>query len=139
MAVQRVWEGERPSVLIASYGFARPVIYRWLREASGQGRGLRALRSQKGTGRPRRLALNQELPVCRWIYGIDPRHHVYDFRLYTRLVVRKLLADKFGVNFFVTAVCKLLSILVFTTQKPLKRAYERYPAAIDAYKSYTYL
>jgi hypothetical protein len=28
MAVQRVWEGERPSVVIASYGFARPVIYR---------------------------------------------------------------------------------------------------------------
>jgi transposase len=56
MAVQRVWEGERPSVVIASYGFARPVIYRWLREARGKGRGLRALRSRKGTGRPRRLA-----------------------------------------------------------------------------------
>src|ERR1700682_410974 len=39
MAVQRVWEGERPSVVIASYGFARPVIYRWLREARGKGRG----------------------------------------------------------------------------------------------------
>ena len=47
MAVQRVWEGERPSVVIASYGFARPVIYRWLREARGKGRGLRALRSGK--------------------------------------------------------------------------------------------
>ena len=59
MAVQRVWEGERPSVVIASYGFARPVIYRWLREARGKGRGLRALRSRKGTGRPRRLAPKQ--------------------------------------------------------------------------------
>jgi hypothetical protein len=55
MAVQRVLEGERPSVVIASYGFARPVIYRWLRDARGKGRGLRALRSRKGTGRPRRL------------------------------------------------------------------------------------
>src|SRR4051812_41671952 len=60
MAVQRVWEGERPSVVIASYGFARPVIYRWLRAARGRGRGLRALRSRKGTGRPRRLAPKQE-------------------------------------------------------------------------------
>jgi transposase len=60
MAVQRVWEGERPSVVIASYGFARPVIYRWLRDARGKGRGLRALRSRKGTGRPRRLVPKQE-------------------------------------------------------------------------------
>ena len=69
MAVQRVWEGERPSVVIASYGFARPVIYRWLREARGKGRGLRALRSRKGTGRPRRLAPKQEQQVFRWING----------------------------------------------------------------------
>jgi len=53
MAVQRVWEGERPSVVIACYGFCRQVIYRWLQQAKGKGRGLRALRSRKGTGRPR--------------------------------------------------------------------------------------
>src|ERR1700724_3625888 len=106
MAVQRVWEGERPSVVIASYGFARPVIYRWLREARGKGRGLRALRSRKGTGRPRRLAPKQEQQVFRWINGKDPRQHGFDFGLWTRLVVRKLIADKFGVNFGVTAVGK---------------------------------
>src|ERR1700720_1246583 len=118
MAVQRVWEGERPSVVIASYGFARPVIYRWLREARGKGRGLRALRSRKGTGRPRRLAPKQEQQVFRWINGKDPRQT--------------------GVNFGVTAVGKLLAKLGLTPQKPLKRAYERDPAAIETWKSDTY-
>jgi hypothetical protein len=33
MAVQRVWDGEKPSVVIASYGFSRQIIYKWLREA----------------------------------------------------------------------------------------------------------
>ena len=138
MAVQRVWEGERPSVVIASYGFARPVIYRWLREARGKGRGLRALRSRKGTGRPRRLAPKQEQQVFRWINGKDPRQHGFDFGLWTRLVVRKLIADKFGVNFGVTAVGKFLAKLGLTPQKPLKRAYERDPAAIETWKSDTY-
>src|ERR1700684_2805599 len=103
MAVQRVWEGERPGVVIASYGFARSVIYRWLREAKGKGRGLRALRSRKGTGRPRRLTPKQEQQLFRWINGKDPRQHGFDFGLWTRLVVRKLIADKFGANFGVTA------------------------------------
>ena len=138
MAVQRVWEGERPSVVIASYGFARPVIYRWLREARGKGRGLRALRSRKGTGRPRRLTPKQEQQLFRCINGKDPRQHGFDFGLWTRLVVRKLIADKFGANFGVTAVGKLLAKLGLTPQKPLKRAYERDPAAIEVWKSDTY-
>jgi transposase len=138
MAVQRVWEGERASVVIASYGFARPVIYRWLQQAKGKGRGLRALRSRKGTGRPRRLTPKQEQQLFRWINGKDPRQHGFDFGLWTRVVVRKLIADKFGANLGVTSVGKLLAKLGLTPQKPLKRAYERDPAAIEAWKRDTY-
>ena len=61
-----------------------------------------------------------------------------DFGLWTRLVVRKLIAEKFGVNLGVTAVGKLLAKLGLTPQKPLKRAYERDPAAIAAWKRDTY-
>jgi transposase len=31
MAIERVREGERPSAVIASYGFCRTTIYKWLR------------------------------------------------------------------------------------------------------------
>jgi transposase len=138
MAVQRVWDGERPSAVIASFGFSRQIIYKWLREAKGKGRGLRALRSRKGTGRPRRLAPKQQQQLFRWINGKDPRQYGFDFGMWTRLVVRKLIADKFGANLGVTAVGKLLAKLGLTPQKPLKRAYERDPAAIEAWKHDTY-
>jgi transposase len=138
MAVQRVWEGERPSAVIASYGFARQVIYKWLRQAKGTGRGLRALRSRKGTGRPRRLTDKQERQLFRWINGKDPRQYGFDFGLWSRLVVRQLIADKFGANLGVTAVGKLLAKLGLTPQKPLQRAYERDPVAIETWKHDTY-
>jgi transposase len=138
MAVQRVWEGEKPSAVIASYGFSRQIIYKWLREAKGKGRGLRALRSRKGTGRPRTLTVKQEQQLFRWVNGKDPRQHGFDFGLWTRLVVRKLIADKFGADLGVTSVGKLLAKLGLTPQKPLKRAYDRDPAAIEAWKNDIY-
>ncbi len=138
MAVQRVWNGEKPSVVIASYGFSRQMIYRWLREARGKGRGLRTLISRKGTGRPRTLTPKQEQQFFRWINGKDPRQHGFDFGLWTRLIVRKLIADKFGANLGVTAVGKFLAKLGLTPQKPLKRAYERDPVAIEAWKTDVY-
>src|SRR6202035_2040187 len=95
MAVQRVWEGEKPSAVIAWYGFSRQIIYKWLREARGKGRGRRALRSRKGTGRPRTLTPQQEQQLFRWINGKDPRQHGFDFGLWTLVAVRKLKADKF--------------------------------------------
>ncbi len=138
MAVQRVWNGEKPSVVIASYGFSRQIIYKWLREARGKGRGLRALISRKGTGRPRTLTPKQEQQLFRWINGKDPRQHGFDFGMWTRLIVRKLIADKFEANLGVTAVGKLLAKLGLTPQKPLKRAYERDPVAIEAWKTDVY-
>jgi transposase len=138
MAVQRVWVGERPSVVIASYGLSRQIIYKWLREAKGKGRGLRALRSRKASGRPRRLTDKQERQLFHWINCKEPRQHGFDFGLWTRLVVRRLIAAKFEVDLGLTAVGKLLTKLGLTPRKLLKRAYERDPAAIEAWRLGTY-
>jgi transposase len=58
MAVERVRDGEKPSAVIAAYGFSRTTIYKWLRASSGRGKGLKALRGTRGTGRPRTLILS---------------------------------------------------------------------------------
>lgn len=63
MAVERVREGERPSSVIASYGFNRTTIYNWLAVASSAGRGVKALRSRPAIGRPRTLSPRQEKQV----------------------------------------------------------------------------
>src|SRR3974390_3006528 len=94
MAVERVGEGEDPTAVIASYGFCRPTIYKWWRAAKGRGRGVAALRSRKGTGRPRKLTKSQERRVFRWINGRDPRQYGFGFGLWTCNVVAEFICDK---------------------------------------------
>lgn len=137
MAVERVREGESPSTVVASYGFCRTTIYKWLRLAKRGGRG-DALASRKGTGRPPKLTTRQKRRVFYWINGKDPRQHGFDFGLWTRLVVARMIAEKFGINLSLASVGKLLAGLELSPQKPLTRAYERDPVAIEAWKQTTY-
>lgn len=138
MAVERVREGESAAEVIAAYGFNRTTIYQWLKAALQPGVGIKALRSTKATGRPRSLTPTQERQVLRWINGRDPRQYGLDFGLWTRAVVVELIAKNFGVHLGLTAVGELLAKLGLTPQKPLQRAYQRDPEAIDRWQRETY-
>ena len=133
MAVRRVREGERPSAVIQSYGLCRTSIYRWLRaERRGGDKALQA--RNKHPGRKARLSAKQTLQVRRWISGRDPRQYGFDFGLWTRQIVVELIEQKFGIRLGVTAVGRLLAELDVTPQKPLRRAYERDPVAIEQWQ-----
>ena len=138
MAVERVREGELPADVIASYGFNRTTIYKWIKAAYAPGIGVKALRSTRGTGRPRSLTPVQEKQVFRWINGRDPRQYGLDFGLWTRTVVAQLIEQKFDVKLGVTAIGELLAKLGLTPQKPLQRAYQRDPEAIEKWQREIY-
>ena len=138
MAVERVREGERASDVIASYGFNRTTIYKWVQAALRPGVGIKALRSTKATGRPRSLTPKQESQVFRWVNGRDPRQYGLDFGLWTRMVVAELIEKKFGIALGLTAVGELLAKQGLTPQKPLQRAYQRDPAAIAKWQRETF-
>jgi transposase len=129
LAVQRVKEGTAPSEVIKSYGLCRTTIYKWL-TAERRG-GEAALAARKHPGRRPALTPRQKLQVRGWINGKDPRQYGFDFGLWTRQIVAALIAQKFGVQVGVTAVGRLLAQLDITPQKPLRRAYERDPEAIE--------
>ena len=79
MAIERVREGEARAEVMASLGFNRTTIYKWLKAALQPGVGIKALRSTKATGRPRTLTAAQERQVFRWVNGRDPRQYGLDF------------------------------------------------------------
>lgn len=138
MAVERVREGESASSVISSYGFNRTTIYKWLAVASSPGKGLKALRSRPATGRPRLLTPRQEKRVFAWVNGKDPRQYGLDFGLWTRAMIASLIEQKFAVKLGLTAVGELLAKLGLTPQKPLERAYQRNPEAIERWKRETF-
>ena len=138
MAVRRVKEGEKPADVVKSLGMNRTSIYRWLKASAGRGKGERALAARRATGRPTKLTPTQQAQVFRWINGKDPRQYGLDFGLWTRQIAATLIEQKFGVRLGVTAVGRLLARLGLTPQKPLQRAYQRDPVAIERWQRETY-
>jgi transposase len=94
MAVERVREGERPSKMIARYGFHRWKIYGWLKAA-------------------------QERQVFRWVNGKTPRQYGFDFGVWTRHSVRELVSQRFGVRVSPASIGALLARQSLIPQKPL--------------------
>lgn len=138
MAVKRIREGEEVAVVMASLGLCRTTAYKWLGKVNGRGRGLHSLAARKGTGRKPKLTRTQKSQVFRWVNGKNPLQYGFDFALWTREAVRELILRKFDVSLSVTSVGSLLAELGLTPQKPLQRAYQRDPEAIERWQRDTF-
>jgi transposase len=132
IAVRRVVEdGESPSEVMRSLGLCRTSIYPWLRRHKKKGQA--ALLLRKAGGPKPKLNGQQRQQVRRWIIGKDPRQYGFDFGLWTRQIVAQLIEERLGIILKLTAVGRLLASLDITPQKPLRRAYERDPQAVEAW------
>ncbi len=137
LAVKRVVEdGEAPSEVMRSLGLCRTSIYRWLRKHDDQ--GLEALVEKIAQGPEPKLNEKQRLQVKKWILGKDPRQYGFDFGLWSRRIVQALIQEKIGIELGITAVGRLLASLDITPQKPLRRAYERDPQAVEQWRKQIY-
>ena len=137
MAVRRVVEGgERPGEVMRSMGLHRTSIYPWLKSyAEG---GYEALRGTKALGPRPKLTEAQCAQVRRWIIGKDPRQYGFDFGLWTRSIIQALIEERLQIRVCLATVSSILARLEITPQKPLRRAYERDPAAVTQWVEQTY-
>jgi transposase len=137
LAVKRVIEDkEAPSYVMKSLGLCRTTIYPWLRKH--EDKGMEALVERIAQGPEPKLTEKQRQQVKRWILGKDPRQYGFDFGLWSRRIVQALIEDKMGIDLGLTAVGRLLASLDITPQKPMRRAYERDPAAVALWQRETY-
>jgi transposase len=91
-----------------------------------------ALRGRSsGTGRT--LTQAQEDSIQRIIIDNRPEQLKMDFFLWSRAAVGQLIEQEYGVKLHVRSVGKYLKRWGFTPQKPIKRAYEQNPQAVQAW------
>lgn len=89
-------------------------------------------------GEARALTSAQEQAMQRIICDKRPEQLKMEFALWSRAAVMQLIERECGITLHVRSVGKYLSRWGFTPQKPIKRAYEQSPAAVQAWLDDTY-
>ncbi len=130
-AVAMVQKGESPEVVGKALGLNRTTIYVWLAMYRRGGWG--ALKAKPVPGRPPKLGGKQ----LKWIFDTitkkNPLQLQFEYALWTREMVAKLIKDKYGIRLAANSVGRLLAQLGITPQRPLYQALERDPSLVKTW------
>ncbi len=103
--------------------------------------GWSAVKVKRG-GRPvgsgRQLTYEQEKKIQQLIQDRTPDQLKLSYALWTRQAVSELIEAVYGVKLTVRNMGKYLKRWGFTPQRPLKKAYEQNPAAVDKWVNEEY-
>lgn len=128
-AVASVQEGQSPEAIVKALGISRGTMYGWL--AKYRNGGWNALDARKRGGRPPKL----DGKAMRWIYATvtmkNPMQMKFTFALWTARMIGEVIRKQFGVKLSKASVCRLLTQLGLTPQRPVWRAYQQKPEAVQ--------
>lgn len=113
------------------FGVSKSSVIRWM--AAVRGGGERRLVAKKRGRKPGGGALLgwQAATTANLIRDRHPEQLKLPFALWTRESVQELIAKKFQVHVSLSTVGRYLRRWGFTPQKPVRRAYERCPKAVQ--------
>jgi transposase len=118
-----------------SYPTVRSAIDRY---ESGGLSALKPSRRGKLPGDGRSLSEAQERRIRGLICDRRPEQIKMDFALWNRAAVRELIERECGLNLSIRGVGNYLKRWGFTPQKPIKKAYEQQPAAVQQWLDESY-
>jgi transposase len=135
-AVEQVQAGVHPEDVARSLGMDRSTVFAWL--AKFREGGIEALRAKPVPGRPPKLSAAQLRKLYTLIVGANPRQLQFALALWTREIVRELIRREFGVALSAVSVGRLLRMIGLSPQRPLFRAYQQDPEAVQRWKAEEY-
>jgi transposase len=132
-AIDAVESGVHPEDVAATLGMARSTVFGWI--ARYRAGGKQALKARPVPGRPAKLSGAQLQRLYALITGTDPRQLQFDFALWTREMIAELISREFGVKLSLSGVGRLLRRLGLSPQRPLWRAWQADPEAVQRWKT----
>ena len=137
-AVAAVENGMTRVAAAEVFGVTRHSVDRWVQ--AFREKGAKALARQKRGPRSESRSLNNEqgAEVVKLITDREPEQLKLPFALWTRDAVRTLIRRKFGVRVSLSTVGRYLARWGFSPQKPVRRAYEQNPEAVERWLNEEY-
>lgn len=135
-ACEQIENGARVEDIVASLGFNRSTVFGWV--AAYRKGGAEALRAKPVPGRPPKLTRAQMRMLFTMIAGSNPAQYQLDFALWTRDLVRQVIAKQFGVELSVGSVGRILRGLGMSPQRPLHRATQQDPERVERWRTEEY-
>lgn len=135
-ACQQIENGARPEDVAADLGLNRSTVFGWI--AAYRRGGAEALAAKTVPGRPPKLSKTQMGLLFTMIEGSNPAQFQLEFALWTRDLVRQVIAKKFGIDLSVGSVGRILRGLGLSPQRPLHRATQQDPERVARWKAEEY-
>lgn len=135
-AVKRVEAGESPEFVAAGLGLNRRTIYRWL--AAYHYGGEAALAAKPVPGRPPKLTPRQLATLARIVRDQNPLQLKFEYALWTLAMIREVIRTRFEVALSEVSVGRLMRRIGFTPQRPLYRAWQQDPEAVERWRREEY-
>ena len=121
--VKQVQSGISPEEVTRVLGLSRSTVYNWL--AQYREHGIQGLKAKKISGRPAKI----DGKKMKWIYDTivqkSPLQFKFEFALWTREMIQKIIADKFRINLGLSSISRLLKQLGLTCQRPIFKAWQQ--------------
>ena len=129
-AVKAVLDGKKQLEVAEMLGITRQNVGKWVKKFR-QG-GEKALKAKR-RGRPKGGSLLpwQAAQIAKTVVNHHPEQLRLPFYLWTREAVGQLIEQRFGIGLSVWTVGRYLERWGFTPQKPVRRAYEQDPEAVQ--------
>jgi transposase len=129
-AVKAVLDGKKQLEVAEMLGVTRQNVGKWVKKfRQGGEKALKAKR--KGRRKGGSLLPWQAAQIAKTVVNHRPEQLRLPFYLWTREAVGQLIEQRFGIGLSVWTVGRYLGRWGFTPQKPVRRAYEQDPEAVQ--------
>jgi transposase len=132
-AVRLVGEGRSQVEVAGLLGVTRQAVGNWMRAHRRGGEQALAAGRRGRRGGHTKLTQSQQEQVARLIVGHNPDQLKLPGFLWTRALVRDLIAQRFGIEVGEDTAGRYLRAWGFSPQKPMRRAYEQSDEAVRAW------